>query len=312
LKLILSSPLVAYARAAASSFLRAMTDNNGLSASGSKKGKLQRIILKMLRAREHQPDGLPTNTRFIYYELVQNGIVPKPRKEGTSGRRSDQNTCEAVFWLRDKGLTSWDWIVDETRAVIAYRHAPSVLDYLKDAVPLARINPWGDELPPVILCESRSLAGVLRNVAYEYLVQIAPTGGQCGGFLRTDVAPLLSPGQRVGYLGDQDLCGGQIGANTRKVLEELIGDELYWHRIAITEQQVERHQLPVISKPDRRYKPARWHDAAEALGQTFIVNLVREWLDRLLPEPIADVRERERIERAQMRVALARIARRRS
>ena len=59
-----------------------MTDNNGLSASGSKKGKLQRIILKMLRAREYQPDGLPTNTRFIYYELVQTGIVPKPRKEG--------------------------------------------------------------------------------------------------------------------------------------------------------------------------------------------------------------------------------------
>jgi len=291
-----------------------MTDDNDLSASGSKKGKLQRVILKMLRAREHQPDGLPTNTRFIYYELVQTGIVPKPRKEGTSGRRSDQNTCEAVFWLRDKGLIPWDWIVDETRAVIAYRHAPSVLDYLKDTVPLARINPWGDALPPVILCESRSLAGVLRNVASEYLVQIAPTNGQCGGFLRTDVAPLLSPGQRVGYLGDQDLCGGQIGANTRKVLEELIGDELYWHRIAITEQQVERHQLPVISKPDRRYKPARWHDAVEteALGQTFIVNLVREWLDRLLPEPIADVRERERIERAQMRVALARIARRRS
>jgi len=70
------------------------------------------------------------------------------------------------------------------------------------------------------------LAGVLRNVASAYLVQIAPTNGQCGGFLRTDVAPLLSPGQRVGYLGDQDLCGGQIEANTRKVLEELIGDEL--------------------------------------------------------------------------------------
>jgi len=107
---------------------------------------------------------------------------------------------------------------------------------------------------------------------------------------------------------------GQIEANTRKVLEELIGGELDWRRIAITEQQVERHQLPVISKPDRRYKPARWHDAVEteALGQTFIVNLVREWLDSLLPEPIADVRERERIERAQMRAALARIARRRS
>jgi hypothetical protein len=286
---------------------------NGLSAPGTKKGKLQRIILKMLRAREHQPDGLPTNTRFIYYELVQSGIVPKPRKEGASGRRSDQNTCEAVFWLRDKGLIPWDWIVDETRRVITYRSAATVLDYLKDTIALARISPWGDELPPAILCESRSLAGVLRNVAYEYLVQIAPTNGQCGGFLRTDVAPLLSPGQRVGYLGDQDLCGGQIEANTRKVLEELIGGELDWHRIAITEQQVELHGLPVISKPDRRYKPARWHDAVEteALGQAFIVNLVREWLDSLLPEPIKDVREREKGQRARMRAALARIARRR-
>ena len=51
MKLILSSPLVAYVRAASSSFLRAMTDDNGLSEPGSKKGKLQRIILKMLRAR---------------------------------------------------------------------------------------------------------------------------------------------------------------------------------------------------------------------------------------------------------------------
>ena len=60
-----------------------MTDDNGLSAPGSKKGKLQRVILKMLRAREHQPDGLPTNTRFIYYELVR-----KPASFPSHARRA--------------------------------------------------------------------------------------------------------------------------------------------------------------------------------------------------------------------------------
>jgi hypothetical protein len=108
--------------------------------------------------------------------------------------------------------------------------------------------------------------------------------------------------------GDElaELVIDMAGERDRAVLAD-------WHRIAITEQQVERHQLPVISKPDRRYNPARWHEAVEteALGQTFIVNLVREWLDSLLPEPIEDVREREKRQRARMRAALARITRRR-
>ena len=70
----------------------------------------------------------------------------------------------------------------------------------------------------MILTESRSLAGVLRNIAREFRVRIASTNGQVGGFLRTDVAPMLWPGARVLYLGDYDLSGGQIEDNTRGVL----------------------------------------------------------------------------------------------
>jgi hypothetical protein len=145
----------------------------------------------------------------------------------------------------------------------------------------------------------------LRTTTYEYLVPLAATNGQCGGFLRTGIGPRLVAGQRVGYLGDQDLCGGQIEANTRRVLEELVG-ELDWQRIAITEQQVRDHDLPVIQKPDNRYSPPRVHEAVEteALGQTFIVRLVREWLDAQLPEPLDEERVREDAQREQMRAAL--------
>jgi hypothetical protein len=163
----------------------------------------------------------------------------------------------------------------------------------------------------MILTESRSLAGVLGDLAYEYLVPIAATNGQVGGFLRTDVAPALRRGQRVFYLGDLDWQGGQIEDNTRSVLEDLVRGELDWRRLAITEAQARRFHLPVIRKPDRRYRPVRHHDAVEteALGQGFIVRTVRSALNAALPEPLAQVRVRERQQRATVRSALARMAR---
>ena len=63
--------------------------------------------------------------------------------------------------------------------------------------------------------ESRSLAGVLRDLCIDYCVRIAPTNGQCGGFLHTTILPILKEYQSV-YLGDWDLCGNMIEANTRR------------------------------------------------------------------------------------------------
>jgi hypothetical protein len=213
--------------------------------------------------------------------------------------------------LRDTGVIPWEWISDETRTVTSWLAAATVRDYLRDRIDYARIDPWAGEPPPFILCESRSLAGVLHNLSYEYVVPIAATNGQCGGFLRTGLAPVLSAGQRVLYLGDFDWQGAQIEANTRRVLEDLCGP-LAWERLAITEEQVDAHDLPRIAKPDRRYKPPRWHDAVEteALGQSFIVALVRARLEALLPEPLEDVQERERRQRATVRALLARRERR--
>jgi hypothetical protein len=91
----------------------------------------------------------------------------------------------------------------------------SVKEGVLTLLPHIKLDPWRGEVP-LILTESRSLAGVLRNIASEYRVRIASTNGQVGGFLHTDVAPLLQQGARVLYLGDFDLCGGQIEANTRR------------------------------------------------------------------------------------------------
>jgi hypothetical protein len=64
-------------------------------------------------------------------------------------------------------------------------------------LPYIDLDPWGRRRVPMILTESRSLAGVLRGIASEYRTRIASTKSQCGGFLRTNIALVLAVGLRV-------------------------------------------------------------------------------------------------------------------
>jgi hypothetical protein len=134
-----------------------------------------------------------------------------------------------------------------------------------------------------------------RSIGDEYLVTVAPCGGQCLGFLVNDVAPYLeNPETRVLYVGDLDLAGGDIEGNTRRVLEQHTGqlfDKDTWERVLLPEAQAEdlrRRGVEPVRKKDKRFKGGRPHDAyeAEAIGQRAVIDIVRERLDALLPEPL--------------------------
>ena len=49
---------------------------NGLSSPNTKAGRLQRACLELLREHERNGD-IPTNGRFLFYELEQRGVIPK-------------------------------------------------------------------------------------------------------------------------------------------------------------------------------------------------------------------------------------------
>jgi hypothetical protein len=65
--------------------------------------------------------------------------------------------------------------------------------------------------------------------------------------------------------------------------------------------------LTPIIKTDRRYTSGGAHEAVEteALSQRLIVQIVRDRLDALLPEPQEAVRSREAAEQARLRARLA-------
>jgi len=206
---------------------------------------------------------------------------------------------EVLTDLRKSGEVPWDWIIDETRKLRDFTGSATIKDWLLSVLPQARLDPWnGDE--PLILTESRSLAGVLENLCREYAVQVAATNCQAGGFLHTDIVPILRPFHRILYLGDFDLSGNLIEANTRSVLE------LQWERLALTAEQLDQYDLPRIVKHDRRYKDGGAHEAVEteALSQRIIVEILRNRLEELLPEPLGHVQERADQERVIIREAL--------
>lgn len=278
-----------------------VTAVTGLSAAGTAKGRLQRACLAIL-TRHWQTGELPTSARFVYYELKQDGYPLATH----AVRRADQDVVDAISHLRKAGLVPWEWLADETRSVDEVYAAESVTAWLRGIVEQARIDPWSGQPAPLVLTESRGVRAALRATAARYAVPIASTNGQVGGFLHTDVAPLLAEGQAVAYVGDSNYAGDSIAANTRRVLERKVGG-LDWHRLAVTPEQAQTEGMTAKPGTDRRHRDQAPHESyeAEALGQRYLADLLDGWLAGLLPEPLADVQERERAERVVLAERLA-------
>lgn len=278
-----------------------------LSRPTSQQGRLQRALLALLE--RHQAEGtLPTSGRFLWYELVANGTVDKAAARGHPGIRRgvDQDVSDALTYLREQGIVPWDAIADETRSLQAWAVFPTVRQALAAAIDRASLDPWTDGPAPLLLVESRSLAGALRAVASGYAVPLAALNGQAAGFLHVELAPTI-PGRRVLYLGDWDLSGGHIEDNAHRVLtgyDPGLSDR--WERLALTADQVERYRLPVVEKWDQRTRRRHPSVETEALSQAVIVGIVRDRLDELLPAPLVQVLVREEVERNEVRRLLNR------
>jgi hypothetical protein len=78
-----------------------------LSSPSTKKGRLRRAGLEVLRAHEAAGE-LPTSVRFVYYELKQGRHLPAEH----AVRRVDQDVADAIKHLRDVGLVPWHWMLN--------------------------------------------------------------------------------------------------------------------------------------------------------------------------------------------------------
>jgi hypothetical protein len=300
------------------------------SAAGRLREACYVLILKHKR-----DDEIPTNGRFLFYELEQAGAFPKrderinPKTGQKIVRSPATYLSEATTVLSEEGLIPWDWLNDETRDVVSVSYSETILDDLATCLPICRIDAWGRSLPPLVITESRATKGALVRLADQHLVPLTSVGGMSKRHIVNEIAPLLRGNRRVVlYLGDFEVGGpaDQIEDNVRRTLEKHTGRTFVigvdWTKIALTEEQVNdrteegwRLLALAIDKVDKRYKGGKAYRAveAEALGQGEIVRVVRAWLDQMRRdlglEPIETVRAREEAERQDVARRLARMRR---
>lgn len=240
---------------------------------------------------------MPTTGRFLYYRLVAREIVDKKKSTGA------KDVSVVLTQLREAGVVAMDEIIDRSRGVVDHTGYENLALAAEESVRHARLDCWAG-VPPLLVVESGSLAGLLEQLAYEYRVVLVPLGGQAScGFLGRELPGFVADGSHVLYLGDFDFSGGHIEQSAHARIEAYTGaSNLNWERVALTEEQVKAYALPVIDKYDGRTK--RHHPAVEteALDQRVLVPLVRASLDEL--EPI-DVAEREQHERQALLARLA-------
>jgi hypothetical protein len=235
-----------------------------------------------------EADELPTTVSSLYYDGVMAGAWPSDDEvKGAGGKRVPrQNVSDAVQWLIDRGHVHHSAVVDLSRAIVDYRGSNDLWQSTYDYAKNERLSPWKPEPVPVVIVESRSLASALATTAYDYLVTIAPVGGQGGrSFLRNDVVPLLLAETPVAYFGDWNLAGGAIEQSAASRLSDYAPEWTgTWETLAVVE--ADARALPPKRKLDRRTRPYRVFESveAEALGTTALRGRLADWLDSRLPE----------------------------
>jgi hypothetical protein len=199
-------------------------------------------------------DGKPMTVRQVFYQATVRGLVEKAE----SGYAKVQTDLTV---MRRAGELPYHWLADNTRWQRKPRTFNSVEEALNETVQFYRKALWKDaDCYVEIWLEKDALAGVVIPVTALYDVPLMVTKGYASlSFLYSaaeHINELFVP-TYIYHLGDFDPSGVNAGEKIEETLQELAPDaEIYFERIAVTEEQINEWDLPTrpTKKSDTRSK----------------------------------------------------------
>lgn len=189
-------------------------------------------------AEEH-----PMTVRQVFYRLVCSGDIDKTEGEYNA------TVCRLLTQMRRDGVVPWGWITDFTRAMRKPRTHSSALRAARDTAAHYRRALWNDlDTRVEVWLEKDALAGVLLEETWLYDVPLMVTRGYPSlTFLHGAGQEIEADGKRtfIYYFGDFDPSGLDIPVKVESGLREFAPDaEIYFERVAVTEEQIETLSLP--------------------------------------------------------------------
>lgn len=213
-------------------------------------------ILPTFQSRRIAP-----SLREIYYRLVALGL---PNTKSTY-----QQLSSHLVEARMGGEISWDSISDESRSVYngkmadyktPFEYVEMGIEFLKDCHHTYKIPRWHCQTNYVeVWTEKRSIVGTIMSFIGDRQVRIVPVSGFDGwGDAYKHSQRLKSIKWKYSqngidlkihilYLGDFDPSGKNIDEHLRQQLNYFGLSDVQFRRIAVTEDQIRKYQLP--SKP---------------------------------------------------------------
>jgi len=233
----------------------------------------------------------PQSVRHIFY-LMTNPRLNVPVEKTEKGYRQIQYLMTK---LRRDGRVRYDWVTDATRRGFHVNTFSNGGDFVNHMAAQYRGDLWrlSDHYVEV-WCESRSIAGVIENDCRDLAVSLYPAGGFASISLIYQASEYINAdfdyhGKKVEiiYIGDYDPAGVLIDASIEKELLHHLnpGIELNFHRIGITEDQIEEFDLPTKPRKagDKRASHVLETVEAEAMPVVELRRLLRDSIERYLP-----------------------------
>ena len=235
----------------------------------------------------------PVSVRHVFYRMT-NPRLPEPVDKTEHGYKQVQRR---VVVMRRAGRLPYSWISDATRLGWHVNAFDDLEDYVRACANSYRFDMWSDSTTLVeVWVESRSIAGMIRDVCNRLGVSLFPCGGFSSATFAWEAARIYWMYKRVHviYCGDYDPAGLMIDVALGRELRTHTKTPVQFERIAINESQIAEYDLPTKPRKasETRVPGILETVEAEALPAPILRSLVREAIERHLEPDAINYAER--------------------
>lgn len=264
---------------------------------------------------EYQQQGLRLTARQLYYQFVSRDLIantPQEYKKLTS----------LLTDARYAGLVDWDAIEDRGRQPETPADWINLMAMVNESLRTFRLPRWeGQEKHVELWVEKQALAGVLWPLASRYHVTLMVNKGYSSASAMYESANRIKtanePENVIFYLGDHDPSGEDMVRDIEERLAEFGVCDLAVIKIALTMEQIRRHNPPPnpAKMTDSRaaayvtkFGKNSWE--VDALPPNVLTQLIRQAFDHEIDVEAMDaVKAREKEDKELLKKTVAKLGR---
>lgn len=193
---------------------------------------------------EYADKNLELTCRQVHYQLVSRNLT----------KNTDANykaLTKLLTRARMAGMIDWNAIVDRNRESILPYYKDNIATALREAAQFYRRDRMlYQECYIEVMIEKMAIIEIVEQVTNKYSIRLTGDKGFCSNTVLYDIANRMKDAKKKGkicyilYIGDHDPSGLTMDECIKNALEDMKANGVSFRRVALTQEQVEKYNLP--------------------------------------------------------------------